>query len=353
MILTRKPLRLAGSSAIALAMLLGVASVMAAPSGTPKGSVDPSDDNSRVRSLFRKAATASEAGQYEEARNLLLDAWAIRRTYDVASSLAQVELQLKRYRDAAEHLDFCIRNFAPVESEQTLDQAKRAYAEVKSRVAAIRLSANRAGAEIFVDSLGIGTEPLPAVVFVEPGARKLAARLDGEIAEQTLSTQAGKEYVVELRLTPHDVKPVTTAAASVSASVPAPPAASEYHPNYAPAILTASVGGAALITGVVLLIEANHKDSQREDRLNQLPGSNRCGAQNPTPNECHELQSLADDARTFRSLAWVGLGAAAAAGVATYFLWPRTPANAQVGLRAAALPTPSGVNVYAGFAGIF
>ena len=103
----------------------------------------------------------------------------------------------------------------------------------------------------------------------------------------------------------------------------------------------------------MLFIEANHKDSQRQDRLNQLPGSNRCGADNPTPSECGEIQSLADDARTYRSLAWVGVGAAAAAGVATYLLWPRAPESSKVGLRAAAVPTASGVDLYAGFAGIF
>ena len=352
MILTHRPLHLACTLVAAFAPILVGATAHAAPPNATKSSLDSSDDNAKLRSLFRKAAAASEAGKYEEARDLLSDAWAIRQTYDVASSLAQVEIQLRLYRDAAEHLEFCLRNFAPVESEQTLEQAKKAFADVKTRVATVRFSATRKGAELFVDGRGVGTEPLPAVVFVEPGLRELAARLDGESAEQSLNAQAGKEYVLELQLGTREPKAAPTERAVIHPPEPTPPPVA-HKPDYAPVIVTLSVGGTALVTSLVLLIEANRKDSQREDRLDRLPGSNRCGAQTPTPSACREIQSLADDAQTFRSLAWVGFGAAAAAGVATYFLWPRRPDSAQLGIRATAVPTRTGVDFYAGFSGIF
>ena len=351
MIRTQSQHRLAAVLAVALAPLLGTAMSHAAPADAAKSASAPPDDNARARSLFRKAATASQEGRYEQARQLLLDAWTIRQTYDVASSLAQVEIQLKLYRDAAEHLEFCLRNFAPVESEQTLEQAKKAFLELKTRVATIKLSTNRKGAEIFVDGLRIGTDPLPAKAFVEPGLRKLAARLDGDIAEQALNALAGKEYVVELQLGSEvDAKAPTPAAAAAN---PLEAPAASYQPNYAPAIVAASVGGAALVAGVVLFIESSHKDSQRQERLHQLPGSNRCGAQNPNGSACSEIQSLADDAKTFRTLSWVGFGTAAAAGVATYFLWPRPPAAAQLSLRAHALPSARGIDFFAGLGGSF
>ncbi|HEY3253450.1 MAG TPA: hypothetical protein VGJ91_05860, partial [Polyangiaceae bacterium] len=135
--MTQRPIRVAAVMVVALTPLLVTAICKASPANTAKANTDASDDNTRLRSLFRKAAAASQEGKYEEARQLLLDAWTIRQTYDVASSLAQVEIQLKHYRDAAEHLEFCLRNFAPVESEQTLDQAKKAFADVKTRVAGV------------------------------------------------------------------------------------------------------------------------------------------------------------------------------------------------------------------------
>ena len=352
MTLNQRPTRIAGALVVALASLFGTAIANAAPDDAPQAAADATDDNTRVRSLFRKAAAASQAGKYEEARQLLQDAWAIRQTYDVASSLAQVEIQLKRYRDAAEHLAFCIRNFAPVESEQTLDQAKKAFADMKTRVAAVKISTDRKGAEIFVDGLGIGTDPLTTVVFVEPGVRRLAARLDGDSAEQSLNAQAGKEYTAELKLSTHEAKSAAPAAAEQRPIVEAPPAPT-YQPNYTPAIVTASVGGAALVTGVVLLLEASHKDSQRHDRLDQLPGSDQCAAQTPNAGACDKIQSLANDARTFRTLSFVGFGAAAAAGVATYFLWPLTPTQSQIGVRAMALRSRAGVDVFTGIDGTF
>jgi hypothetical protein len=124
-------------------------------------------------------------------------------------------------------------------------------------------------------------------------------------------------------------------------------------PNYAPAIVTASVGGAALITSVVLLLEASHKDSQWHARLDQLPGSNQCAAQNPNSGACDKIQSLANDARTFRALSFVGFGAAAAAGAATFFLWPRTPAQPRLGVRTMVLPSRAGLDVFTGLDGTF
>jgi len=78
-------------------------------------------DETRVRSLYRKAAAAFGAGKYEDAQVLLLEAWHLRRSYDVAAALGQAELELKRYRDAAEHLQYAVKNFAPVKSEKNLD----------------------------------------------------------------------------------------------------------------------------------------------------------------------------------------------------------------------------------------
>lgn len=343
--------RLTAAIMISLAPLLGTAPANAGPD-TTKGSLEPADDNARARSSFRKAAAASQAGRYEEARQLLLDAWSVRQTYDIASSLAQVEIQLKRYRDAAEHLEFCIRNFAPVESEQTLDQANKAFADVKTRVATVKLSANRKGAELFVDSLGIGTEPLPAVIFVDPGPHRLAARLDGDTAERSLNAQAGKEYIADLTLSSHETKAAAVVQESKGTTIeppPAPPAKT----SYTPAIITASTGGVALVAGIVLFLESSHKDSQRQDQLDTLPGPNRCGTGNPNPSACSEIQSSANDARTFRTLAWASFGVAAAASIATYVLWPRTPSGAQVGLNVGALPTHSGFDLFAGFVGTF
>jgi hypothetical protein len=348
----RRELRVLATALAALAF----ATPFAASAAGAKSDAQAADDNDRVRSLFREGAAAFQAGKQEEARQLLLEAWAIRQTYDVASSLAQVELELKLYAAAAQHLDFCIRNFAPVESEQTLQQVRKAFADVKMRVGAVNVSTDRSGAEVFVDSLGVGTSPLPALQFVEPGPHKLGARLGAASTQQALNVEAGKEYTVQLKLGDEAPKPmpgIAPASSGIEAPPPTSDVATSHAPDYAPAIIVGSVGAAALVTSVVLVLEAAHKDSERDDQLAQLSGSNRCGALSPYVAECNRISSLDSDARTFRTLSFVGFGATAAAGVATYLLWPRTPERAQLGFRAMVLPSTSGLDVFTGLNGSF
>jgi len=226
---------------------------------------------------------------------------------------------------------------------------------VKTRVAVIKLSANKKGATLFVDGFDVGLEPLSRLIFVEPGMRRFTAQLANTTTEQSLKAEAGKEYIAELNLSTPDTAAVSAVGSGIvdapvgNAGAPLP----VQKPSYAPALATASVGVAALATGVVLLIEAGHKNSQWHEQLNQLPGAAQCGAQSPNAATCDEIQSRANDARTFRALSLVAFGATAAAGVATYFLWPRAPSSSQLGVRAMALPSRAGIEIFTGIDGTF
>ena len=63
------------------------------------------DETARARELFRQGAAAMKDGKFQDARKALLQVWTLRHSYDVAAVLGQAELELKAYRDAAEHLD--------------------------------------------------------------------------------------------------------------------------------------------------------------------------------------------------------------------------------------------------------
>src|SRR4029078_1788111 len=73
-------------------------------------------DRAHARELLQQGIAAIESGSFESARQTLLEAWKLQRSYDVAGALGQAELELKRNRDAAEHLDYSIRDFPPSES---------------------------------------------------------------------------------------------------------------------------------------------------------------------------------------------------------------------------------------------
>ena len=80
----------------------------------PGSTVATSDsDIDHARVLYKKAQVAFEAERYDEARQLLLQVWQIRQTTDTAAELGHTEMELRRYRDAAEHFDYCLRNYPP------------------------------------------------------------------------------------------------------------------------------------------------------------------------------------------------------------------------------------------------
>ncbi len=153
-----------------------------------------------MQALFRKGITAFEAGNDQESLEALSEAWGDTRNYDIAAAIAQTELALGRYRDAAEHLEYGLNHFVPGESEKTLALMRTAFAEVKQHVAALRVQVGRQGATIELDGRALGISPLPGLTFVDPGTHTLRARHGDRQASQRLDVQAGQEYPVLLEL---------------------------------------------------------------------------------------------------------------------------------------------------------
>jgi len=271
------------------------------------------DDNARLRALFRDGVKAFEQGKNEEAARILREAWAIRQTYDVAASLAQAEIQLKRYRDAAEHLDFGISHFAPVESEQTLEQMQAAFADVKAHVATLKIHVNRAGAEIQVDERALGVSPLAAPQFVDAGVHTVQARSQGENASVVLSVDAGGEYPVELRLSPTSAEQdgVASSARNKRSLIPVVVAGT-----------VAAVGAAGLIGFSV----AASSDADTLAQLRDKNGTSGCADGSASPADCSAQLDAARSHDKHKNLAMASaiVGGIALVAIPVYWFWPRT-----------------------------
>jgi hypothetical protein len=295
----------------------------AAPEAEPAANTDPN----RPRVLYRQAEAAFAAGKVDEARRLLLEAWGIQQSYDVAAALGQAELELKLYRDAAEHLDFAVRHFAPLESETALEGIKGDLLSAKSQVAEVHITVSEPGATVSVNGQAIGTAPLPSNVFLEPGNHAFAARLAPDRhQDRRLALARGGTYELDL------VLPAGTRAASDTGT----PAA----PNYTAPIITAIAGGLALGAGVTLLVLAGSKDRDRDDLVADLPEPNACQPGAPAIPECDEVSDLAHGARNLRVGAGISFGAAVGAGIATYLLWPQSKAHRDSAFRAVPVYSP-------------
>jgi hypothetical protein len=304
---------LAARASLAACALTNAPLAQAQTAAPETRAVTPNDEEGRPRVLYRQAEAAFAAGRISEARQLLLEAWSIRHTYDVASALGQAELELKLYRDAAEHLDFAVRNFAPLESEAALEGIKADLRSAKSQVAEVRVTVSEPGAAVSVDGKAVGQSPLPASVFLEQGNHAFVATLAPDRRfERSMSLARGGSYDLELALPPSRAASDDTHAAG---------------PDYTPPIVTAITGGVALGAGIALLVLAGSKDRERDDLIAGLPGPNACQPGAPTLTECDDVSELAHSARNLRTGAVISFAAALGAGVTTYFLWPKAKAS--------------------------
>jgi hypothetical protein len=84
-----------------------------------------------------------------------------------------------------------------------------------------------------------------------------------------------------------------------------------------PIYVAGGVAAVGIGVGVTFLAIAAGKDSDKDETLARLPGTQPCARNTPYARDCETIRTLADDARTFRIAGAVALGAGVlAAGTA-------------------------------------
>jgi hypothetical protein len=167
----------------------------------------------QARRLFTEGVEARKAQRWERAYELFLGAWHIHHHWQIAANLANTELVLGRYRDAVEHAGMFLRQTRDLEEVDMNQRASvaRVFASARARVGAVVVTAPD-GAEILVDGSSVGRAPLDVPIYVEPGRRRIGARLDGySPSSEERDLAPSGEAKVDLRLVPiassHDSPP--------------------------------------------------------------------------------------------------------------------------------------------------
>ena len=151
------------------------------------------------------AMTAGEealrAGRFAEAEAAYERAFAIRPSPDVAANLAQAEIGQKKNVEAAEHMSYAIRLIPATTKPETRQAMQGLMSELASKLGALTIEVNVAGAELLVGTRRIGTSPLADRVFVEPGDVSVKASIEGyEPIESKLKIATGGSETVKLLL---------------------------------------------------------------------------------------------------------------------------------------------------------
>ncbi|WP_242515957.1 hypothetical protein [Sorangium cellulosum] len=299
----------------------------------PGGSV-----RSIVKDDLRRARRARASGQWAAAHAAYKAAFeAIDATWDtereaaeIAGELGLCELELRKYRDAAEHLAWSLERRKALSPAQQKRFGK-GLADAVKRVATLYLSVDPPDAEVLIDGTPIGRPRRTYRLFFEPGMHmvRALARGRGE-AFQSLDARAGAETKMALQLpraaessTGEDApagvaKKAATEPQAATTSAQAP-AASASWPG------TLRIGGVALTTatataGAVFLLRAHvvHSNLREANAVRREQGwaSNAC-REASAPAACAEIQGQAKERDLLATLGKVSLAASAVFGIAT------------------------------------
>lgn len=304
---------------------------------TPPG---PRDD---VERLYREGRAARDRGELTLALELLERAWAIRKTHDGAASLAQVEYELGRIRDAAEHLAYACEHLPAAADPERVRRLLTALEKIKQKIVTIALTVEPSTAEVTLEGRSYGPAlTLPKELFATPGSVSLAVNLEGyEPWTTTFQGRAGDRKTFRIQLRKSSSAPADIAAApptshhkSAAPLTPAPEREPRVERTSAtPLIATASVFGVTLAGGVALWLVADAKENDANDDLARLGGKNRCGFGSPHVKTCADVRDNLRTAKTLRAVAYGAFAASALAAGVSYFVWPREE-NVKVSLNA-------------------
>ncbi|WP_437606315.1 hypothetical protein WMF20_35760 [Sorangium sp. So ce834] len=349
---------------IAIASALATAApaiALAAPGGAQDEAM-----TEKVRELHKEGNAHYARGDYERARVAYLAAWALQKRLQIAGNLAEAEMKLGRFREAAKHLAYYLRE-APKEQPPPppaeMKAAEALYAAARAQVGELSIATLENGAEILVDGEVVGVAPLPAPVFVEPGMHTVSARRGNRFGARQVRVDKGGAAAVEVELadgnlgasmTPPRAEPQDSAAPEPPASAaPERPAGGARLP-VVPMVIGGALGVVGLGVGVGFTLAANAKGTEIDGPL-RVGDGNRSACYQSRSAACARLGDAVDELDAFTSAAVVGyvVGGAAIAATAGYVLWSRSAGDSQGKAQVTAAPwfAPGGGGV--GVAGRF
>ena len=148
---------------------------------------------------YRAGNAAYKQKHYAEAKTAYEDAFRLKQTFDIAANLGFAEFKLEMWRDAATHLSFALRNWAPTGKAESRASAVKYLGVAKERIATLAITV-ASGAEVMIDGKRAGTAPVEER-FVDPGTHTVGAKRDGyNPIEQAVTAEKGKTLQVALSL---------------------------------------------------------------------------------------------------------------------------------------------------------
>lgn len=299
--------------------LLAAALLLASPHAHAQASASSAE---RASEYVGDAKKAFSEGRMHEALRAFRDAWALEQSPEIAANLAIIEAKFGKHRDAAEHFRFALSHI----STAATDEQKRAIADgldaEKREVVTLTLSVRPAGVVISIDGVAM---PLTDEVYVTEGTHTLVASLSGyESTTVPINSFAGTTLPVAINLRRLDM--ATHGSVAAVPQMETTLGKSSRPPSLVPVFIGGGIAVVGAALGTVFLLKAGSAENAATAKSNALPpGNTACGTGTPFGADCQALHHANAEVDKDRNIAVAGfvVGGAAAAGVLTYWLWPR------------------------------
>ena len=306
-------MRLVPSAIVLASMAFAAVSSSEPPPTSPAMGAEDADD------LYRRGNVAYDQKNWQEAYRLYLAAWGLKKSFDIAGNLGDVELRLGKPRDAAEHLAYSFRIFPANGKAEAREKTKTRLAEARAQVLAMTIHTSPASAAIFVDGNPAGRTPLDGEIFASPGSHTVEAKVDGYMtASRVIKGTEGSSQEVRLTLT--------------RAPTALPPSDSGPHPAILLGGTALAISGVALGIGFTVVSTGKGSDAdERAEELQRTAGANACQS---LPSACDGIEGDLKARDALGNGAIISFVAAGAVGIGTvtYALLSRKPAST-VGMR--------------------
>lgn len=299
---------------------------------------DDTEKKLTVKELMHTGIAAYRKKDFEAARAAFAKAWRLKPHSDIAAALADVEMQLGRYRDAAGHWDYYL-NYHPPDR----DEAEAQLAECRKHVASVQLDVRPPEADVVVDGMRLSATAREGALWIEPGQHTIVARYEGRSSpEQKIEVAAGGEQTVRLEVGP-PAAPTPVAVTAAPAPVPRSAPLKEEHGGGIEARTVVLIGGvtltaAATLVGIVSLVRADSAESSRASLVREIraetpptvPDDSTCAGEGVS-TKCGELAQKVNEKVSAQNVAvgsFIAGGVFGVATVVTYLLWPAAKQSA-------------------------
>ncbi|MGC4070803.1 MAG: hypothetical protein QM784_40240 [Polyangiaceae bacterium] len=179
-----------------------------APASTQSAS---STSDATPNQLLRQGIASYKKRDYVKARESFALAFQKEPLASVAATLADVEMKLKLFRDAAEHWNIYLKSLGPDQASERAEVLAQ-LEDCRKHVGTATVHVEPKESQVIVDGVPVDVRATGGDVWLEPGAHTLEVKIDDRTSEpKTVAINPGDQVDVTLVAPPAPAPQVTSA----------------------------------------------------------------------------------------------------------------------------------------------